>query len=196
MVAPISVTVRVALVTVLLTSAFAGSAAAQTQVNSFTQLPEVLKVGNVIYVEDDAGRRTKGRLLDLSGSSLTLESGRQHRAFSADSLIRVSRVDSKRNGFWTGFATGAVPGVLLGLAARGYCYNESPGGGCPSVISTIFWVGGTSGSIGGWIGATIDGLIDGETLIFAKSQASSATQVRLVPLLSKRGTGLAFSVRF
>jgi len=68
MIAPPTVTVRIALMAMLLTGVFAGSSVAQTQVDSFTQLPEVLRIGNVIYVEDDAGKRTKGRLLPSSGT--------------------------------------------------------------------------------------------------------------------------------
>lgn len=144
MTAPPTLTVRVALMALSLTSAFAGSSAAQTQVDSFTQLSEVLKSGNVIYVEDDAGQRTKGRLLDLSGSSLTIESGRQQRSFPADRLVRVSQVDSKLNGFLIGFAAGAIPGLMFGHTVNSYCYNESPDH-CPSAY---FIFGGLSGGVG------------------------------------------------
>lgn len=194
MVAPSEVYVRVVLMSLLLVGVFAASSAAQTQVDSFARLPEVIKIGSVVYVEDDAGRRTKGRLLNLSGSSLILESGREHRRFDVDGLVKVTKVDSRRNGFWIGFAVGAVPGVFLGLAAKGYCYNESSAGGCPGLISSIVWPGGTAGAIGGWIGASIDGLIDHETLVFAKPQSSST--IRIAPLLSNGGSGLGLSFRF
>jgi hypothetical protein len=198
MIAPPTLSVRVALMALLLTSAFAGSSAAQTQVDSFTRLPEVLKIGSVIYVEDEAGRRTKGRLVDLSGSSLMLESGsgRELRKFAADRLVRVSQVDSLADGFGIGFAMGALPGVRLGLTVHGHCYNESPTESCPGMISASLIGGAILGAIGGGLGALVDSAINGETLVFAKPQVSSVARVRLTPVLSKRGTGLALSVRF
>jgi len=193
MAAPLSAAVRVTLVALLLTGASAGSSAAQTPVDSFTQLPGILKIGSVIYVEDETGQRTKGKLRELSGSSLVLvASGRQERSFPADRVVRVTRVDSKLNGFLIGFAAGAVPGVSLGWGINQYCFNESPDH-CPSAI---FIAGGLLGALGGWIGWAIDGAINGETLVFSKPRASSTSRVRLAPVLTARGTGVVLSVTF
>ena len=64
------------------------------------------------------------------------------------------RRDSRVNGFLIGFAIGAVPGILLGMAIAKYCENESSS--CPIAIP---YYAGLSGLAGGGIGFAIDGWI-------------------------------------
>ena len=69
------------------------------------------------------------------------------------------RRDSRWNGFLIGFAIGAIPGVLLGMAISDYCENESTS--CPIAIP---FFGGLSGLAGGAIGFGIDSAIHGQSL--------------------------------
>ena len=62
--------------------------------------------------------------------------------------------DSRLNGFLIGFAIGAVPGIVLGVAFNSYCNDE--GSGCPIVIPIA---GGLFGLAGGGIGFAIDSAI-------------------------------------
>jgi len=156
--------VRIALVGVLLTVASAASA--QTAIDSFERLPEAVKKGNVVMVTDEKGQQTKGKISELSPASLTILHGgyNQPTVFSSDRVMRVSKIDSRLNGFLIGLAAGAVPGILLGVGFTTYCENESAH--CPGAPA---YLGGALGLIGGWIGFSIDGAINGQQLVFARS---------------------------
>ena len=154
---------RMALLSVFMT--VASVASAQDVVDSFTRLPEVVREGNVIMVTDDKGAQTKGKLSELSPSSLTLLHGGWDRqsVFPSDRVTRVSKIDSRLNGFLIGLAAGAVPGIMLGMGFTTYCENESAS--CPGAP---VYFGGLTGLLGGWIGFSIDGAIDGQKLVFAR----------------------------
>src|SRR5687767_2433877 len=100
----------------------ASSAFAQGVVDSFTRLPEVVHNGNVVMVTDDKGEQTKGKISELSAASLTILHGDYGRpsVFPSDRVMRVSKIDSRLNGFLIGFAAGAVPGVLIGMGFMTY----------------------------------------------------------------------------
>ena len=156
--------VRIAMLAVLVMAASAASA--QDVVDSFARLPEVVHDGNVVMVTDEKGQQTKGKISELSPASLTILHGgySQPSVFTSDRVMRLSKIDSRLNGFLIGFAAGAVPGILLGMGFTTYCENESAH--CPGAPA---YLGGALGLIGGWIGFSIDGAIDGQTLVFAKS---------------------------
>ena len=161
--------VRIGLLSVFLTALGAVSSFAQTVVvDSFERLPEVVKTGTVVFVTDEKGAQTKGKVTELSSASMQLLTpGMRERTvvFPSDRVVRVSRIDSRRNGFLIGAAIGAVPGIILGSLFNEYCYNEG-GGHCPAMIAIV---GGSTALIGGWIGYGIDGAINGQKLVFAKS---------------------------
>jgi len=157
--------VRIAFLGVLLTVASAASA--QTVVDSFARLPEVVKKGNVVMVTDEKGQQTKGKISELSPASLTILHGgfEQPSVFPSDRVMRVSKIDSRLNGFLIGLAAGAVPGILLGMGFKSWCVNES-GHNCWAAIP---YTTALLGLGGGWIGFAIDGAINGQKLAFAKS---------------------------
>jgi hypothetical protein len=172
--------IRIGLLGVFLTAIGAVPGFAQPLVvDSFARLPEVLKPGNVVFVTDENGAQTKGKVTELSAASVQLLTGMFERTvvFPSDRVMRVSRLDSRWNGFWIGTAIGAVPGIILGSLFNEYCYNEG-GGHCPAMIAIV---GGSTGLIGGWIGYGIDGAINGQTLVYARAP---------------KPPGLSFSFRF
>lgn len=187
-------TVRTGTLAFTLVIAYAASSFAQAPVESFAQLPEVLEVGTMVYVQEETGVRTKGKIRDLSPASLTLftvDGHRQERSFPADRVARISRVDSRLNGFLIGLTAGAAPGAMLGHGFTTYCENESVH--CPAAPA-IF--GATFGLIGGWIGFNIDGAINGQTLVFRRAGPTEAAKVHFAPALTDRSTGARVSIRF
>jgi ribosomal protein L35AE/L33A len=194
MAAPFSLAVRFAPVTFLLAVSLARTAAAQPVTESFEQLPAVIKKGTVVYVQDEQGQRTKGKIRELSPASLTLftsDGHRQERSFPADRVARISRVDSRLNGFLIGAAAGAAPGVWLGVGWKTYCSNESAD--CP--LAPLYF-GAAFGLIGGWIGFEIDDAINGQKLVFRRAGPSPAARIHFTPVLTGRLTGARVSITF
>jgi hypothetical protein len=172
--------VRTLNLTLFASLAFAVAASAQQPVDAFSQLPERVKPGSVVIVIDEQGQRTKGKITNLSPTSLQiLTTGlrERHLSFPADRVWHVNRVDSRLNGFLIGTVVGAVPGILIGVGFMTYCTNEATT--CPSAPA-IF--GTTTGLLGGWIGYGIDGLIDGQELVYSRKAAARP--------------GIQFSLRF
>jgi hypothetical protein len=153
----------------------ADPAMAQTTVDSFAELSRVVKKGNVVFVQDEKGQRTKGKIAELSDTSLWVITGGvtgRTLSFNADRVMRVSKVDSRLNGFLIGAAAGAIPGLILGHFFNQYCKNESPDY-CPGAY---LYAGGLLGLVGGGIGYAIDGAIDGQTLVFRRPSLSMSVK--------------------
>src|SRR5262245_52105936 len=121
---------------------FASAAQAQDPLGSFASLNERIKPGTIVYVTDDKGEQVKGKITELSAASLKLvtrDKYEQRMTFQSDQVSRVTRVDSRLNGFIIGAIAGAVPGIMLGYGFTTYCTNESTH--CPwapAVLGTVF----------------------------------------------------------
>ena len=157
---------RAVLVLVLIAGGTRPALAQQTAA-TFAELSKVVRPGHVIFVQDEKGERTKGKITDLSDSSLRIITGGvsgRTLTFTADRVTRVSKVDSRLNGFLLGAIAGAVPGLWLGHQFNQLCKNESPDY-CPGAYA---YGGGLLGLVGGGIGYAIDGAIDGQRLVFRR----------------------------
>ena len=160
---------------IIVALACAVPAFAQEPVGSFAQLPQVVTPGNIVFVQDEKGERTKGKITELSETSLQITTGGVYSrtlSFNADRVTRVSKVDSRLNGFIVGAVAGVVPGLFLGHLFNQRCKNESPDY-CPVAYA---YAGGLLGITGGGIGYAIDGAIDGQTLVFRRAGASPGLQ--------------------
>jgi hypothetical protein len=177
-------------------------ARAQVVATSFGELEAVLKRGDRIEVTDASGRRTKGRLGELSAASLELLVRKtapdgsevfvpQARLGERDvQQIRLEHRDSILNGTLIGFAPGAVIGtMILFLGAGCDCYTiESR---APLAFGTMLIAGG----IGAGIGAMIDSSMVERTTVYFRAGPRSVG-LRLQPLVSSTATGVGISVRF
>lgn len=131
-----------------------GSAVAQTV--PFAQLADHVKVGDVVSMTGPDGRRTNGKIAELTATSLTLLVNDVHRqAFAEAAVSKVAIRDSRKNGALIGLAGGVVPGAWLGTIMTTYCTNEATT--CPAAP---FVLGAVTGATGAAIGAGIDGLIN------------------------------------
>jgi len=175
----------------------------QVVATSFEELQSLVKPGDSIEVTEASGRKTKGRLGDLSASSLDLlarqtgPDGRetfvpQTRLGERDvQQIRLERRDSLWNGTLIGFAPGAAIGVFMLFFGAGCdCYTiESR---APIALGTILFAGG----IGAATGAAIDrSMIDRKTVYFQPPTRRSSG-VHVSPLLSKSAAGIQMFVGF
>ena len=166
-----ALTVRTAILGVMLAAAYTGQASAQEPVTSFPELPTVVKQGSRVLVQDEQGERAKGKITELSDKSLQIMTGGVRGrtvSFTPDRVARVSTIDSRLNGFLIGAAIGVVPGLLLGDGFRQWCENES-GSNCWAAYP---YTSGLFALAGGGIGYAIDGAIDGQTLVFRRPTLS------------------------
>ena len=179
----------------LFITAIPSAAMAQQPAESFAELSKLVKKGQVVFVEDETGRRVKGNVTDLSDSTLHLMTtgvaGREV-TFDGSRIARVSRVDSRVNGFLIGAAIGAAGGIYSASMVDMLFENEA---------SNADWTypvfGGLMALAGGGIGCAIDGAIDGQKLVFARRAGRGAgAGVRIRPLVGKVATGASVSITF
>ena len=166
--------------------------------SSFSELAKLLKPGDVIRVTDASGRKSSGRLGQLSTSSLELlasssvgnnraGSARQRVFSEADvESIEVKRQDSVLNGTLIGLGTGVAVGFISGTAA---CGNYSCEAG-PVAAGYAALMGG----IGATVGLLADRAVSRRTLVYRSGKSS--TDIRVSPVLSKGATGARVSIRF
>jgi hypothetical protein len=163
---------------------------AQEPVNSFDQLDTRLKVRDTVSGTDRAGRKVKGKLTDLSASSVTvategMKDGDSPSRFEIRDITLIQRHDSMLNGVLIGFAAGFV-GTLVGSKVGG---TDCDADTCDEVIGYSFLFGG----IGAAAGLAIDGLRGPKTVYLA---SIAGTHVSLQPLLSRRIKGVAVAYSF
>ena len=145
-------------------------APAQTVANSFEDLQRMLKKGQTVFVTDDTGRETKGKVAEVSDDSLIINTPAP-RTFARESITRVRHTDSLKNGALIG------GGIGTGLAMWDYLIDPSEPGN-----AVVFAVGI---GLGAAIGAGIDALV---------SRGGRALWIS--PLAGKDRQGVLVSVRF
>lgn len=159
-----------------------------------TGMPVTVQPGLRVSVVDRTGARTRGTLLEVSPEALLLSTEgplETARRIPLDDVVTVAQRDSRRDGFWIGFAAGLVPGLLFARYVNSYCANEGPSP-CPVAAFGVY--AGGAGLLGGWIGASVDGATDGPTLF---SRQDAQTRVAVAPFVAPGGRrGMALSLRF
>jgi len=155
-------------------------------VSSFEQLQVLVKPGDNIYVTDAAGDTTKGRIAELSPSSLSLVVNGKRRDLAQTDVreIRQWRSDSLKNGALIGAGVGG------GLAAIAIAAIDCYGCGAEAVGAIAY-----SAGIGAAIGVGLDALIPSKQMIFFNQSKGSAGKFQIKPILnrSNKGVKVAFS---
>jgi hypothetical protein len=172
---------------VLLIAVLPALAAAQEPVKSFDQLNTRLKVGDTVWVTDAQGREIKGKIRDLSATSLLLDAGGSPQDLQATrvSTIRVQRSDSLMNGTLIGLAVGAVAGALVTVAI---CEGE---GAC-ALGGAVLW-----GGAGAGVGLGIDAARKRkQVLAYRAPGASGGARLSIAPVITPRTKGVAVSYSF
>ena len=173
---------RIALV---LVAATATAPLAEAQSLSFDRLALQLNQGDRITVTGSDGQELQGRIVDLSSSTLSLETAGLRRDLSGGdvSVIRRRERDSLKNGAAIGFASGAA--IIVGLVAQ---YGELDHAGFVFFYSSLF------GAAGAGIGAGLDALHENSRVIYSTTPANRRFAVS--PLLSRDSGGLSVSLGF
>lgn len=177
---------RTALVLLAVTP-MASLAEAQT-VASFDRLALVVNQGDHVTLTDSSGRALRGRILDLSPSTLALSvNGVRQEVLGAEvATIRRPRRDPLKNGAVTGFLSGA--GIAAGLLLGSRCADAR----------VALYVGSLFGAAGAGIGAGVDALIQGEHVIYTapRTAPGASRGFTVAPVVSRGGGGLSASFGF
>ena len=132
-----------------------GGCAVRQPARSFVDLQERLHWGNTVYVTDTTGTETKGKFVEVSGSTLVLDVRGTQRRFDQAGILDVQRRgDSLWNGTLIGLAVGASA-MLLGDPKYERCANDAQRR-CqnPQTGQRLFAV-----AVAGAAGAGIDALV-------------------------------------
>jgi len=147
---------------------FGGLSLACTSPASAAQQPPALQGGEeVIVVHAGSGQELRGRLLELSSTSLGILVDGHRVEVPIDDVLRIDgRKDSLKNGALIGL------GVFGGSAALSCAAVGSSPGWCAYAIAM-------NGALGAAIGAGIDALHKGRSPIYVKpAKSGAALQVK------------------
>ena len=175
---------RLAAATGLLVVSAAPLAAQET----FTDVQHLLRPGDTVFVIDETGTETRGRVAGTSSSTLRLAVNGSEREWSAATIWRVTRRgDSLKNGALIGAAAGGVIGGVGGLALASLLRNEGH-----ETVGPFFFLLGVGAGGGAGIGAGLDALIAGRTLIYQQRSG----RVMVVPVVTPNTQAVQVGLRF
>jgi hypothetical protein len=166
-----------------------GRASAQPPTVNFDQLPSRVRVGDDVWVKGNDGVEVKGKLWELSPTSLKVMTDGQAKELSAQDVRTVStrKHDSLANGAWIGLAVGAALGIVgAALACEGDdCVAEG------AIVGLIY------GGIGAGIGVGVDAMIPGGKMqVYNKGAGAPSARLSVRPVLSPRQQGVVVRVGF
>lgn len=158
---------------------------------SFRDLARVLKTGQTVVVTEQDGRKTRGKVLQVSAASLEVGLEKEQRRFGEGAVSEIKTQDGLGNGIGIGLAAGGGLGYLLAIIAGEVASNGSGSSAGPFLALIGSSVGGAL------IGAGIDSSIVGRPLYSARqSGRGGSASLRLSPLLAPRRKGAVLSIAF
>ena len=164
--------------------ATAGVVDAQT---IFADLPERVKPGDVISIQDNSGRVTRG-VLEAAGPSIRLSVDGTTREWFPDNVREIRRRgDSIANGVKIGALSGGAVGVVFGLALASLFENEGHDPVGPFVGMLALGLGAGVG-----IGAGLDAAITGSTVVYRQPRRTTS----ISPVVSRNGGGVRLAFTF
>ena len=165
----------------------APAAGQEIRANSFEQIRMIARLGDTVAVTDRSGRKVKGKLADLSDSSLAILSGTIRREFKETDVMTLSQRQngSPGTGAKWGLAIGGGIG-LLGIATGGCEYE------CGYLaLGAAFYAG-----VGAGIGAGIGALTHSDHVIYSRPGSATAAHLTLAPVVSRERKGAALTFGF
>ena len=171
-------------ITLVLAAMAVTASIAQAQRVTFDRLALRLNQGDAVIVTDSDGQVLRGQIVDLSSSTLSLETGGLRRDLDGGdiSVIRHRERDSLMNGAAIGFASGVA--IIVGLVAR------------TGELSAADFVYASSlfGAAGAGIGAGLDALHEESRVIYRT--APSNRRLAVSPVVSRERQGVSVSLGF
>jgi hypothetical protein len=181
----------------LATLVFSPVTAAAQAVDSFEYLPSMLKTDETVVVTTGDGRQTKGRIFEVSATSLVLDvpgsirGERERQVFASREVTTIRRKGPARIG-----GPGLLIGLALGVGATAITYADSCNSPDPECQAQMAALVGLPAIVGGAVaGALIDNANRSE-LIYTAPFPVSRTSASIAPQVGKKRAGVALSVRF
>lgn len=163
-------------------------ARAQAIARSFEELQRTVTTGQTVFVTDKTGRQTKGKVADVSTSSLVILTP-DTLAVPEGTVTEIRRADGLWKGALIGLGAGVFPGMLAGFAG---CAESNEPGCVKGPIYGALIVGGISAAIGAGIDAAVNKLGD---LVYLAPETVAVDPPRMErfrdPLWNGIGIGLA-----
>ena len=153
---------------------------------SFARVQELLRPGDLVFVMDDTGAEIRGRIFEVTPTTLRLDVHGVQRELSAARIWEVTRPDSLRNGTLIGLTVGAAIGGIGGGTLASLLRNE----GHDPLGPFLFLLGIGAGG-GAAIGAGFDALNPGRTLVYRRRYS-----VTFAPTVTPHAQTLQLSIRF
>jgi hypothetical protein len=175
---------------VVIAAAVRPAAAQDTPVaHTFEQLQILVQPSDTLTVTDDAGRQLRGRLLELSRTTLVLEVYGERTELTPDAVrtIKQRRSDSLRNGALWGLVAGAAYGATA-VAMTG-AEDESLGE-TMALAALVF------GGVGTGAGVGIDALIRTNQVIYLRPLGIAESRLRISPILTRDRRGVLMAWTF
>jgi hypothetical protein len=169
----------------------ASTAAAQGIAVSYQELRLLVQPGDRVTVIDHSGRKTSGRITELSATSLALMVDGQRTDWAEGEVATITqrRGDSLANGAWIGLGVGAgFSAVGIAISAADDAYDDVGAGEVAAVIAIY-------AGIGAGIGAGIDALISRHRVIFER-KAGAGVSLAITPQFGPARAGARLSIRF
>ena len=139
-------------VCVMLVVCFPVASSGQQAARSFQELQARVKIGEIVFVIDESGLDTRGKVEAVSDVLIGLTVDGIRRDFDESSITRIDRRrrDSVRNGLAIGLGSGALLGFLAGRAADSpTCPRSGIECGQGALVGTVG--GAILGAVGGWL---------------------------------------------
>ena len=169
-----------------LTAATLTASLSEAQNPSFDRLALRLNQGDQVTVTDSEGRETKGRIVDLSPSTLSLETAGLRRDLTGGDVSVIQRRyhDPLGNGAAIGFVSGVAFLAVLVSAGCSGCATD------PEVMPWYALFGGA----GAGIGMGFDALYQGSRVVYRA--APSDRRLAVSPMVSRERQGVSVSLGF
>jgi uncharacterized membrane protein len=153
-----------------------------------------IRIGQIVWITNNAGREQKGRIIAVSGSEIELQVSSALVSYPMHDVQTVQVRDSVWNGTRTGAIAGGVAGgVFFGLLAYGLRCETNCGSEYSTthdVLEGVLGMGAISAGIGALAGALIDRGIEGRRLVY------SSPVVGIAPVVGRGTVGIRATFRF
>jgi hypothetical protein len=180
-----STRLRVLLSAVVL--ALAHGAHAQDIASNLDQLRVLVRSGDSLTVTDAAGDELRGKLYELSATSLVMQARGHRYEFSGDDIRRITQAQHADLG--TGAKWGFGVGAGIGLLAMTSVASNCHGCGAFVLVNTVMF-----GGVGAGTGVAIAASIMDQRVIY--SRPGLPARIAVAPLIDRDRQGIRVSLRF